>query len=134
VADTRPGLYASVKGLLGTSLTLLQMRLQLLATELEEERHRLMALLLWGAVAVIALAAGLVFLAIFLTVLLWDSHRLLVLGVFTAIFLGGGLITLTLALKLGRSPSGLFAASMAELDRDRAALREAEVEPERELH
>jgi hypothetical protein len=58
----------------------------------------------------------------------------LVLGVFTAIFLGGGLITLSLALKLGRSPSGLFAASMAELDRDRAALREAEVEPERELH
>lgn len=128
MADARPGLFASVKGLLGTSLTLLQTRLQLLATELEEERQRLLALLLWGAVAVLGLGAGLVFLAIFLTVLLWDSHRLLVLGIFTAVFLGTGLIAVYLACKLGRSPSGLFAASMVELGRDRAALRD--VEPE----
>ncbi|MDE2442329.1 MAG: phage holin family protein, partial [Betaproteobacteria bacterium] len=74
----RTGLFASLKGLLGTSLTLLQTRLQLLATELEEERQRLLALLLWGAVAVLALGAGAIFLAIFLTVLLWDSQRLLV--------------------------------------------------------
>lgn len=128
MADARPGLYASVKGLLGTSLTLLQTRIQLLATELEEERQRVLALLLWGAVAVLALGAGLLFLAIFLTVLLWDSQRLLVLGIFTALFLGIGAVAVYLSCKLGRSPSGLFAASMAELSRDRAALREPEQE------
>ena len=128
MAEARPGLYASVKGLLGTSLTLLQTRIQLLATELEEERQRVLALLFWGAVAVLALGAGLLFLAIFLTVLLWDSHRLLVLGIFTALFLGIGLVAVYLSYKLGRSPSGLFAASMAELSRDRAALREPEKE------
>ena len=63
MAEARPGLYASVKGLLGTSLTLLQTRIQLLATELEEERQRVLALLLWGAVAVLGLGAGLLFLA-----------------------------------------------------------------------
>jgi uncharacterized membrane protein YqjE len=126
VADARPGLYASVKGLLGTSLTLLQTRLQLLATELEEERERLLALLLWGAVAVLALGAGLVFLAIFLTVLFWDDNRLLVLGIFSALFLGLGFAAVYLTCTLGRSPSGLFSASMAELSRDRAALREPE--------
>jgi uncharacterized membrane protein YqjE len=124
VADARPGLYASVKGLLGTSLTLLQTRLQLLATELEEERQRVLAFLLWGAVAVLALGAGLVFLAVFLTVLLWDSNRLLALGVFSAVFLGLGGVAVYLACKLGRSPSGLFASSLAELSSDRAALRE----------
>lgn len=128
MADSRPGLYASVKGLLGTSLTLLQTRLQLLATELEEERQRLLALLLWSAIAVLALGAGLIFLAIFLTVLLWDSNRLLVLGIFSVIFLGMGGIALMLACKLGRSASGLFGASMAELSRDRAALREPDLE------
>ena len=97
-------------------------------TELEEERQRVLALLLWGAVAVLGLGAGLLFLAIFLTVLLWDSQRLLVLGIFTALFLGIGLAAVYLSCKLGRSPSGLFAASMAELSRDRAALREPEQE------
>lgn len=128
MADARPGLFASVKGLLGTSLTLLQTRLQLLATELEEERQRLLALLLWGAVAVLTLGAGLLFLAIFLTVLFWDSQRLLVLGIFSALFLVLGLVAVYLTWSLGRSPSGLFAASMAELSRDRAALREPEQE------
>jgi uncharacterized membrane protein YqjE len=124
----RPGLYSSVKGLLSTALTLLQTRAQLLVTELEEERQRLFALLLWGAIAVLALGAGLIFVAIFLTVLLWDSHRLLVLGIFSASFLGLGLLAIYLACKLGRSPSGLFSASMAELNRDRAALREPDQE------
>jgi uncharacterized membrane protein YqjE len=129
VTETRrAGLYTSVKGLLSTSLTLLQTRFQLLATELEEERQRLLAMLLWGAIAVLALGAGLVFVAIFLTVMFWDSNRLLVLGVFSAGFLGLGLLAVYLAWKLGSSPSGLFAASLAELNRDRTALREPEQE------
>jgi uncharacterized membrane protein YqjE len=124
VAVSGAGLYASVKGLLGTSLTLLQTRVQLFVTELEEERQRIQALLLWSAVALLAMGAGLVFLAIFLTVLLWDSHRLLVLGVFTAIFLGLGLSAVFLSWRLARTPSGLFQASLTELSRDRAALRD----------
>lgn len=129
MTDARPRLYASVKGLLGTALTLLQTRVQLFATELEEERQRLLSLMLWGAVATVALGAGLVFVAIFLTVLFWDTHRLLVLGIFSALFLGGGVFAAYLAWKLGTSPSGLFAASLTELGRDRAALREPETEP-----
>lgn len=124
----RPGLLASLRGMLGTTLTLLQTRLQLLATELEEERQRLLALLLWGAIAVLALGAGLVFLAVFLTVLLWDSHRLLVLGIFAAAFVTAGVLAVVLTMRLARSPSGLFGASLAELSRDRADLRTPEQE------
>lgn len=124
--SARPGILASVRGLLGTSLTLLQTRLQLFATELEEERQRLLALLLWGAVAVLALGAGLVFVAIFLTILLWDSNRLLVLGVFSALFLSMGLVAVAIVWRQARATSGLFAASLAELSRDRAELRAPE--------
>lgn len=123
-ASGRPGLLVSAKAALGTTLTLLQTRLMLLATELEEERQRLISLLLWGAIAVLGLGAGLVFLAIFLTVLLWDSHRLLVLAVFSVIFLLGGVFAALLVKRLAAMSSGIFAASLAELSQDRAALRQ----------
>ena len=127
MADARPGLYASVKGLLGTSLTLLQTRLHLLATELEEERQRLLVSLLWTAVAVLALGIGLFFTALFLTVLFWEQ-RLLVAGLSAGVFLAAGIFAACLARRLWSSPSGLFAASLAELSTDRAALREPEQE------
>lgn len=126
--DSRPGLLASVKGLLGTSLTLVQTRLQLLATELEEEGQRLLALMIWGGIALFALSAGLVFVAILLTVLLWDSNRLLALGIFSAVFLGLGFVATFVAWRLARTASGLFSASLAELSKDRAALRDPESE------
>ncbi len=123
---SRAGLFASLKGLFGTSLALAQNRLQLLGVELAEERLRLLSLLTWGAIALICLAAGLVFLAVFLTVLLWDSHRLLALGVFSALFLGAGVATLLMAMSFARAGSTLFKASLAELARDREALAQGD--------
>lgn len=116
------GLFASTKGLLGTGVTLLRNRLELLGVELAEERVRLVSLLAYGGAAFLCIAAGLVFLAIFLTVLLWENNRLLALGVFSALFLGAGIASLTLAMSLARSGSKLFSASLAELRSDREAL------------
>ena len=67
------------------------------------------------------LSLGLVFLAITVTVLLWDSNRLLVLGLLSTAFLSGGSIALFLALRDGRPRERLFSASVAELKKDRAA-------------
>lgn len=116
------GLFASTKGLLGTGVTLLHNRLELLGVELAEERVRLVSLLAYGGAAFLCIAAGLVFLAIFLTVLMWESNRLLALGVFSALFLGAGIASLIMARNLAGSGSKLFAASLAELRKDREAL------------
>jgi len=116
------GLFASTKGLLATGVTLLRNRIELFGVELAEERRRLLSVLAYGGVAFLCLAAGLIFLAIFLTVLLWDSNRLLALGVFSALFLGAGIASLALAISLGRADSKLFSASLAELSKDREAL------------
>ena len=115
------GLFASLRGLFATALALLQTRFELLATELEEEKLRLLSLLAFGAAAILLLSIGMVFLAIFLTLLWWD-HRLLVVGAFTALFLlcGGG--ALLLAQRQIHSGSRLFGASLAELHQDREAL------------
>ncbi len=66
---------------------------------------------------------GLTFLATFITVLLWDSHRVLALGVFAALFLAGAALAMGIALRLARQGSQLFAASLAELHQDEAALK-----------
>lgn len=116
------GLFASLRRLLNTALGLLETRLELFATEFEEEKLRLLGLLGYGAVALWLLGTGIVFLALFLTVLFWESNRLLVLGSFTALFLVCGGIALFMAWRCAHTPTRLFSSSLAELAEDRAAL------------
>ena len=120
------GLLSSLRALAVDGVDLLKTRLELLTTELEEEKVRLLSLLTFGAIALVFLAAGLVFLAVFLTVLFWEGQRLLALGVFTTLFLTAGTAALLAALARVRAGSRLFAASLAELSKDRAALEPRE--------
>lgn len=118
-----PGLFRSARGLGVTLLALLGNRLDLLGTELAEERVRLLSLVTYGAVALLSMSAGLIFFSVFMTVLLWDSHRLLVLGIFSALFLAGGLLALGMTIGFARAGSQLFVASLAELRKDKDALQ-----------
>lgn len=117
-----PGLLASVRGVLATSVALLRTRLELLKVEAQEEVGRVTGLLAWTLAAVLLGVVGLVFVAVFLTVLLWDNQRLLALGVFSALFIGAAAVAIGMAVRLARQSSQLFAASLAELQRDEAAL------------
>lgn len=117
------GLFASLRGLLSTALDLLHTRFELLATELEEEKLRLLGVLVYGAAAFFLIGIGVVFLALFLTVLYWESNRLLVIGGFTAAFLLAGMGAFLLMRRRMRGGSLLFAASLAELSQDRQALQ-----------
>jgi uncharacterized membrane protein YqjE len=116
-------LATSLKGFVGTVLTLLQVRLELLSVEAQEEVVRVVGLLLYGAAAVILLALGLGFLAILITVALWETQRLLALAVFATLFLAFGGVVAWLAYQRARQGSVLFAASLAELRQDREQLR-----------
>lgn len=119
--EPTPGssLGSRLRGYAAGTLGILQTRLELLATEVEEEKIRLGTLLGYAAVAFFFLGFGIILLALFLTVLLWDSHRLLALGVFTALFLAVGAIAALAAASIGRQGSRLFAASISELAQDR---------------
>lgn len=123
--DTPPPrrLAASLQGLAGTALTLLQVRLELLSVEAQEEVVRIAGLLLFGAAAVVLLALGLGFLAILLTVAWWETQRLLALAVFATLFLVLGGVAGWLAYLRARRGSALFASSLAELRQDREQLR-----------
>ena len=102
------------------------MRLELLVVEVQEEKLRVSRLLLNLVLAALLLGFGALFLTIFITVLFWDEHRLLALGVATAALFGAGLFTASTAAAELRRGSRLFAASLAELARDREALRAEE--------
>ncbi len=117
------GLGARLRGHIAGALGILQTRLSLLATEVEEEKLRLGTLLGYAAAAFFFLGFGIVLLALFLTVLLWDSHRLLALGIFTSLFLVIGIMAALAAAHVGRQGSRLFAASIAELAQDREMIR-----------
>jgi len=116
-------LSSSLRGLASTVLELLQVRLELFSVEAQEEVLRVGALMVYGAIAVTFLSLGLTFLALFITVALWDSHRLLALGIFTALFLLAGGIAAWLARERVRSGTRLFSASLEELRQDREELR-----------
>lgn len=121
--NSTTGLFASLRGFAATSVALLRTRLELFTIEAREEAGRLSGLLLWGATAVLLGSAGLTFLAVFLTVLLWESHRLLALGIFSALFLGAAAVAAGVAVQRARRGSQLFSASLGELRQDEAALR-----------
>lgn len=119
---SRPGLLSSLRGFGATGVALLRTRLALLRIEAEEEVLRVTGLLAWGLAAVLLGVAGAVFLAVFLTVLFWESQRLLVLGIFAALFIAAALGAFLFARHLASRGSLLFAASLAELRRDEDTL------------
>ena len=116
------GLFASLRRLLGTLLEIAEVRLALLSTEVELEKRRLFDALLWGAVAMLVLASGLTLFCAFVILLFSEGYRLAALGVMALLFLGCGLLLLQQARQRLRSPDGLLAGSLAELQRDRKGI------------
>jgi uncharacterized membrane protein YqjE len=116
------GMLRSLRGLVSTGIALIETRLELLTTELKEEKTRVISLLIYALAALILLSVGTVFLAVLFTALLWESNRLLALGMFATLFLAGGAFAFVMAVRLVRQQSRLFAATLAELRGDRAAL------------
>lgn len=114
-----PGLLASVRRLLGTLLEIVQTRIEIVATEFEEERIRLRELVVFGFLALFFISVGLTLATLFVIALYWDSHRLAVLGSVAILYLGlGGLAVMLLRRRL-KSRSRLFATTLSELAKDR---------------
>jgi uncharacterized membrane protein YqjE len=116
------GLMESLKRLAGTMLAIFQTRLELLSNEMEEERLRIEQMLLYGSVALFFFGLAVMLLTAFFVVLFWDSHRLLVLGGFAALFFVAGLLAWNALRRVAREKSKLFSASLAELADDRVQL------------
>jgi uncharacterized membrane protein YqjE len=116
------GLLASLQRLLATLLDIVQTRVAIVATEFEEERVRLREMVVFGLVALFFVSLGIVLLTLFVVMLFWETHRLYVMGGFALLYLGLGVVAgISLCHRLKSRPR-LFAATLAELSKDRDQL------------
>lgn len=111
-----------MKTLSASLVSIVHTRLELLSTDIAEEREHLISLLVMGLVALFCLGVGVVLLAILIAVAFWESHRIMALGGLTGVFLAAGAGVLWLAMYKARTKPRLFEASLAELSKDRQHL------------
>jgi uncharacterized membrane protein YqjE len=117
-APRPPGLVGSISRLARTALAVLRTRLEILATEIEEERIRFAGLALVVAAIAFCLQMAVLLGVILMVVLLWESHRLLTLGVLSGAFLVAGVgLFLWLRHRLRTRPR-MFASTLGELAKD----------------
>jgi len=116
------GFFAALKRLLVTLVASGRARLELLSVELEEEKIRVLDLLVSALAAVFFIALAIVLGIAFLAVAYWEQ-RLLVFGAACALTLLIGVVLVLRIRGLTAKPSKLFRSSLAELDKDLDALR-----------
>jgi uncharacterized membrane protein YqjE len=122
-APRRPGLAGSLRNLGASVLALIRTRIELIATELAEEKERRKEMLVLAVIAALFLALGLLLVAFLVVVLFWDSYRLIAICSVTLLYLGiGAWALLALRRKVRESPPP-FAATLAEFDKDLQLLR-----------
>jgi uncharacterized membrane protein YqjE len=121
----RPGLRASLARLAAAGVALLSTRAELFSVELTEERERLTQRLALVAAGGMILAFGAMFAGAFVIALFWDTHRLWAIALVALAHAGAGMYLLSRAKAIGRDSGGPFAATIAELGKDRAALERA---------
>jgi uncharacterized membrane protein YqjE len=123
-ADRGPvsGLFRSLANLFAKIIAIVQTRLELLTTELQEEMHRVAEILVWTLVGLLAAGMGLFLACLAIIFAFWDTHRVLASVLVTAVFFAIALVAgVVLRVKVRNKPP-LLDATRAELAKDRAQL------------
>ena len=121
-AGRSEGLLDSLRNLARTFIAIVQTRIEIFASEIDEERARLARIAVLAAVAALCIALAVVLLVFFLVVLFWDTNRLLAIGVLAGVFaVGGTAAGLGLRAAISKRPKFL-SATLAELRKDRTRL------------
>lgn len=111
-----------MRQMLATLLEIAQVRLELVATEIEQEKLRVFDALLLAGVGLVLLSVGTVLLCGFALMLISEGYRLAALGVLALALLAGGVLALRAGGQRLRGPGGIFGASLAEISQDREGL------------
>jgi uncharacterized membrane protein YqjE len=123
------GLKAALARLAESALGAFRTRAELATVELVEERERLVLRLslLAGGLLLIAFAA--LFAGAFVIVLFWNTHRLRAIALVAVAYLAIGALLVAKAKSIGRAAPTPFAATLAELEKDRLRLARAVRDP-----
>lgn len=120
-ADPRPSLSLlnSLNAYVGTWVDLLRVRLDLLSTELAEERERIQQLMIMAVIAVVCLGFGVLLVTMFVVAIFWETeYRLAVLGGLAGFYLCAGAAFALISRRKSRAKPKLFSATLDELAKD----------------
>jgi uncharacterized membrane protein YqjE len=124
--EHRPGLLASLQRLVATVVEILHTRIEIVATDLEEERERLRQMLVLTLFMLFFAWGSLLFLSFFVVVYYWDTARLAAVGGITLLYLGLAVVTAGILWRQLKTRPRLFTTTLSELARDRERLRSTE--------
>ena len=110
--------FEATRRLIGSLITSGETRLRLAVVELEEEKARLITLLLLAGVSLLLLLLGLAMLTLLVVVVFWDSYRLEAIVACALALLGSGLIMALWVRRLARRPT-LLKSTLKHLATDR---------------
>jgi uncharacterized membrane protein YqjE len=113
------GLIDSLATLATTFVAILHTRLELLSTDIEEEREHILSLVKLSLIALFCMMLGMLLIAVLLIVALWDTYRLVAIGSLAGFFIISGFIAWYMAKRKAKAKSRLFSASLLELRKDR---------------
>lgn len=122
VSGQQTGLMGSLKTLAATLVGIGCTRLELLSSEIEEQRVWLSSILLWTLISLFCAAVGIVLVTVLLVVVFWDTYRLLTLFILVFVFVLGAIISSQVALGKARAKPKLFSTSLVELSKDHEQL------------
>ncbi|MCR4297999.1 MAG: phage holin family protein [Gallionella sp.] len=122
ISGRSTGLLNSLSTFAATLAAIVQTRLELLSTDMEEDRVHYLSLLMLVLAALFCLGVGVVLATILLVAVFWDTQRILVLGLLAGLFLTGGIAAGLFAIHKVKTKPKIFSASLLELFKDRQQL------------
>ena len=115
-------LLESLRSLAKTFVALVQTRIEIFASEVDEERTRVARILVLAVVALFFLGLAVVLGVLLVAVLFWENNRLLALGVLAGLFALAGIVALLMLRSEIRRRPKFLAATLAELRKDEKEL------------
>jgi uncharacterized membrane protein YqjE len=116
-------ILSTVSRIAATLVAMVGTRLELAAVEFQEDARRLLGYLTWTLLAVFLAAGACMLVALFVIVIFWDTYRLPAVAAMAVLF-GLGAAVILMKVRSGlNAQAPLFAATLAELRSDVAAIR-----------
>lgn len=122
----REGYFSALKNLVTTLVVTGKTRLELLVTEVEEEKIRFLDLLVSALATLFLFGLGLVLAVACAAAAFWE-YRIAVFGISAGVVLFGAAVFLGRVRAAIAQPSQLFKSSLAELGADKIALEDEAV-------
>jgi uncharacterized membrane protein YqjE len=105
-----------------TVFDIVETRLSLFSTDLQDAVQAVIWSILWGVIGVFFLGLGLLLITLLIVAYYWETHRLAALGISGGFFLATSLLIVAMIIRSARQHRHPFAATLGELAKDRQHL------------